>query len=921
MTGRPPQHLRHNNLSPKRAITGVGFLLGWVLLLALVLARAPTAHAQDAAIISPPPGATLAGEHVEFVWTDTGAGQYALDIGSRPGGTDIFSENLGRVTQVIIPHLPTDGRTLFVRLWTVRGDQWSYTDHVYTAAQREGEDAAASKREGARAGERIPELPRLHIEGEGFRDADGRVFRCWGVNVVAFYPDDETAINFARNLAERGVNCVRWHHMLRPSPDWITRSDIVALNTYEGLAIHGPEDPRARRCPDSDNVDVLSPHFTSRIPDPEAWRRFDFLNAQLQKQGIYILLGVHWTRDYGTQDADVPPFGPTSPDREAWQQAIADLHHRSYCWGYSSIIDLQKMLPAFDERALALEKEFLTTLLNHVNPYTGVAYKESSQVLTLEVVNEFSSLYTIVNGNRFYDDRWTQDFPGLRYFQDKLDARWRAFLEAREVPYFDLYLEQPSDVPYDTRERLRVAFLSGLDQAYHDAIHALLTELGTRIPVTFSTLWRSEPDAQRAAQSPTITHTENHVYANPAVVEPLQDHPDEEGAFFQDPAHPLEDFLYTLAVEQQIKDKPHIVGEINISAGIGEPFTELLKTRFHKRTMQLLAAAAYGSLHDWAGVTWFAWNHGDARVGPDGWGIHERIPQDMDALADQQAVAGNLIEDAPFLDHLRTAGWLFKQGLVAPSTSPIILYVADEADDPLWQYVYGYPVRPKLLTKPGWQNVSAIRKVYGTPPAGYDQADQPHMTREPAHPLRSDTGQIVKDVVRKQLTVDAPQAEAFSGYLDDNPPADLDVLQLADATGFATVILVAMDDRPLEESRNLLISRTYVAGVTSPEDIEQGRDADGPAILLAGLEQPTGGGAWHFRVTRPRAPEGIRSPQPLAMQDGRLILPEGSWREAELTLIASPARGAHPARLPGAMGPVCRSASPLSRPNPCIRPR
>ncbi len=846
-------------------VTFAHLLFLWGLVLGV------TSRAADAVIVSPPPGSVLPGSTVEFVWNDVGADQYALDVGSSQGGMDIYSANLGKSIRVTVTGIPTDGRTIHVRLWTVWGNQWNYTDFTYAAAQGNGGYDGGGN-------ETVLPLPRLRVQDENFVDDNGRLFRCWGVNVIAFYPDDETARNFARNLAERGINCVRWHHMLRPSMDWITKSDIVALNTYEGLEFYSADDPRARRCPDSDKVDTVSPHFTSRIPDEEAWRRFDFLNAQLQKHGIYIMLSAHWTRDYGTNDVDIPPFGSTSPDREHWQQAIADLQHRSYCWGYDSIVDLQKMLPAFDERALALEKEFLTTLLNHVNPYTGVAYKDSSQVLTLEITNEFSSIYTIVNGNRYYDDRWTEGFPGLRYFQDKLESRWRVFLTDKGMPYFDLYLEQPSSVSYETRERLRGEFLYGLDQAYYEALKELIAHLGGQVNVTFSTLWRGEPDAFRTARERGITHTENHIYANPSVVEPFLDHPNEEGAFFENPANPKEDFIYSLAVEQQIQGKPHIVGEMNISAGVDGPFTDLLKVRFHKRTMQLLAAAAYGSLHKWAGVVWFAWNHGDARVGADGWGVNERVPQDMDDMADQQAVTGNLIEDAVFLDHLRTAGMLFKRALVASSRRPILLYVEDRADDPLWKFVYDYPVRPKLLPRPGWQSISAIRKVYSPPPVGYGQEQRPHFTEDPPNPLTSDTGQIVKDIVRKQLTVDAPQAEAFSGYLDGKAATGLDVLHIAQSQGFATVILVAEDGFPLEQSRRLRISRTYVAGVTSPADIENGRDADGPFIMLTGLYQ----GEWHIRFTRPRGRYADSLPHPLIMRNGRLVLPSGAWREAVL---------------------------------------
>ncbi len=835
----------------------------------------PSQTQEDAVITSPVPGSTLSGSTVTFIWNDVGADQYQLDIGSSQGGTDYYSQSQGTGLETTVSGLPTDGSTLYVRLWTVWGQQWNYTDFEYTA----------STGSGGGGGDTNSTLSALHISGQDFVDENGRRFRCWGVNVAAFYPDEQTAINFAKNLADHGINCVRWHHMMRPSDDWITNSNIRALATYEGLEWLPDNDPRVRACPDHpENLDQMSPDFTSRIPDQDAWRRFDFLNAQLAKNGIYILLSEHWTRDYGANDVDI--LTTNDQDRQAWRNAISDLQHRSYCWGYFDIIDLQKMLPAIDERALALEKEFLTTLLNHVNPYTGKAYKDSEQVLALEVVNEFSSVYTIVNGNKFYDPQYHSGFPGLAYFQDKLENRWRDYLSTNGIQYFDLYTLEDQNGQYgdwEQREETRIAFLSGLDDHYFNEIKSHIDSLNGTINVTFSTLWRSETDTKRAALYSSITHTEDHIYTNPSVVESPLDHADEDYAYFKDPSNPREDFIYDLSGQSQLSDKPFILGEINIAAGADENFSGLLNKRKNKRTMQLLATSSYGALQNWAGVFWFAWNHGDRAVGQDGRGVNERVPTDMvNSPEDRESVTGNLIEDAVFLDHLRTTGLIFKKGLVRTSINPITIYV----DDPVWNASFGYPVTPKVLPMPGWQNVSAIRKKYGPAPAGYDQASQPFMTYEPANPIESDTGEIVKDIERKQLVIDAPQVEAFSGYLDSNPPARLNTLHIGQESGFATVVLVAEDDASLEYSRRLLISRTYVANVTGPSDIEQGSDADGPSIVLKGLRMPEPGKKWNFVATRSR--DGmVNQPVYLTMKNGEITLPEGAWREAELILETS----------------------------------
>ncbi len=828
---------------------------------------------QDAVITSPTPGSTLPGSTVTFVWNDVGADQYYLDVGHSQGGDEIYSQSQGTNLQATVDNLPTDGSAIHVRLWTVWGSQWNYTDFQYMAysGSSGGDDNDTS-------GGGDSTIRPLYINGQDFVDSNGKKFRCWGVNVVAFYPDDQTAVNFAENLASRGINCVRWHHMMRPSDDWIHNSNIKALATYEGLEWLPDDDPRVRVCPDNpENVDHMSPDFTSRIPDQEAWRRFDFLNAELAKRGIYILISTHWLRDYGTNDVDI--ITTNDQDRLAWRKAIADLQHRTNCWW--DTIDLQKMLPMIDERARALEKEFLTTLLNHVNPYTGKAYKNSDQVLSLEITNEFSSIYTIVNGNKFYDPQYHSGFPGLEYFQDKLISKWTTYLASQGMDYFDLYtLEdangQSGDL--DQREETKIAFLAKLDSDYFNEIKNHINSIGGNINVTFSTLWRSETDAKRAALNNEITHTEDHIYTNPAVVESVLDHPDEDYAYFKNPPNPKEDFVYNLAVQSQLIDKPVIIGEINIAAGADGNFADLLHHRKNKRTMMPLAASSYGALQNWAGVFWFAWNHGDWAVGPDGWGVNERVPDDMlNSQEDRESVTGNMIEDAIFLDHLRTTGLIFKKGLVRTSINPITLYV----EDPVWQASFGYPVTPKLLPKPGWQNVSAIRKQYGPAPAGYDQNSQPFMNSEPSNPIESDTGEIQKDIVRKQLVIDAPQVEAFSGYLDGQPPAKLDTLNIQETSGFATVILVSDDDLPLEQSQRLIVSRTYITNTTGPSNIEQGIDDAGPTIVLAGLRQPGPGESWTFTPTRSRGGE-VNQTITVQMTSGNITLPEGEWREAEL---------------------------------------
>lgn len=72
-------------------------------------------------ITSPTPGSPLAGTTVTFQWTANGAAVTAwwLYIGSSVGGADLHnSGDLGASLSTTVSGLPTDGRQIFVRLWS-----------------------------------------------------------------------------------------------------------------------------------------------------------------------------------------------------------------------------------------------------------------------------------------------------------------------------------------------------------------------------------------------------------------------------------------------------------------------------------------------------------------------------------------------------------------------------------------------------------------------------------------------------------------------------------------------------------------------------------------------------------------------------------------------------------------------------------
>ena len=636
--------------------------------------------------------------------------------------------------------------------------------------------------------EKSPDLPRtiekLTVRGEDFLDPNGDRVRFWGVNLVALYPDHDVADRLSANLASRGINMVRPHHMLRRSKDWNWDMASGALALY-----------------DTD----------SRAPDPDAWDRFDYLNAALRTQGVYLAFALRWSRSY--RPGDVAILETDDVDRDQWMAAMKELNN----WHWQKSKDAIKALPMIDERVFALEAEFARRLLTHVNPFTGFAYGRDPQVVTLEVINEYSTEYTFVCNNKL---------PA--YFEAKLQSRWAAFAAEAGVRNAG----QALDPKTPELKVLRLRFFRHLDERYQARIREVVGKCGYDGAVTFSNLWRGDHNLEMIDQ--TADYVENHCYGDPLVVQAADD--------------------FSRSVNRSLlANKPFIVSEFNVTEN-----RDLRQKRATSRTMMPVAAAAYGSFHNSSGVTWFAWQHGGRTLAADGWGREE---------SRRKSNIGELVNDGPMIDHLRTAGLIFRRGYLQSSRQPKTLTVGR----PFLFPGYHDLMRGKHVVQPGWQAIHSIRKAFGEEPA--EQKTAPWLTAPPeGKALVSDTGQIAKDIERKQLTFSAPKAEGFSGYLDAAAPEGLQVLEFTDKVGtFVTVMVTTLDDQPLAKADRLLLSKTAVA--------PSGRDS---AAITVSVRQRRASSQWLMRVTRPLGWETLGI-QLRANETGLLQLPNTDWHECELT--------------------------------------
>lgn len=180
-------------------------------------------------------------------------------------------------------------------------------------------------------------LGRVRAAGDALVFGDGSPARFWGVNVQAyalFRTRRSLIAEHAERLARMGVNLVRIHHH---DSDWVT-PNVFGKKDNRGSALS------------ADSLDKL-----------------DIWISELRKQGIYIWLDLHVARRINTRDPQGLDFdeiinGPFEGDLR----------------GYNFVNDDVK----------TLMQDFNEAYLTHVNPYTGMAYKDDPAIAVVMITNE-----------------------------------------------------------------------------------------------------------------------------------------------------------------------------------------------------------------------------------------------------------------------------------------------------------------------------------------------------------------------------------------------------------------------------------------------------------------------------------------------------------------------------------------------------
>lgn len=199
----------------------------------------------------------------------------------------------------------------------------------------------------------------ISCEGDHFIDGSGREIRFIGTNIgmKGCFPDHNSADRLAKELSRYGINIVRLHYVSHTIPE------------------HG------------------YPVLNSFI-EPVQLERFDYLFAKLKENGIYIYFQLNIARKFGRVNG------------------FENAHLLPY---YKNGVD------NVDARMIEFQKQFHREILEHVNPYTGIAYRDEPAISMLELANENSIV------NSWFAPKY--NFPNLvEPYRSRIVGQWNEWL-------------------------------------------------------------------------------------------------------------------------------------------------------------------------------------------------------------------------------------------------------------------------------------------------------------------------------------------------------------------------------------------------------------------------------------------------------------------------------------------------------------
>ncbi|MBA7663084.1 hypothetical protein ES703_71122 [subsurface metagenome] len=279
----------------------------------------------------------------------------------------------------------------------------------------------------------------LKVKGDKFVFEDDTEARFWGINFNSGldFPPFEFSKKVAKRLAKIGTNIVRLHQM---DAEWATP------NIFEFS--------KGRRKGNTLNLDHRS------------MRRLDYLIYCFKQEGIYIYLDLLTYRKFKTGDG---------------------------VENASKLADAAKPYNNYSRKLIELQKKFCHDLWNHINPHTGLAYKNEPAITLVEIVNE-SDMF------------WFRKDISVEPYRTELVDMYVSWLAKRNI---ELSEREREKIDFSSDDESMMEFLRETQEEYYREMIEFMREIGVKIPIT-GTNWAVNASNRRAQL--VTDFTDGHAY-------------------------------------------------------------------------------------------------------------------------------------------------------------------------------------------------------------------------------------------------------------------------------------------------------------------------------------------------------------------------------------------------------------------------
>lgn len=541
-----------------------------------------------------------------------------------------------------------------------------------------------------------------------FENRPDKPVRFYGNNLcfTANYPDKENADKLADAFAAAGYNIMRIHHYDEPI------------------------------------IDKSSP---GRLGfDPDKLDKLDYLVAAMKKRGIYITTDLYVSRVLA-DDAVEKDIG--------WDKSMT----------------ANKAAFFVSRKAVENWQTFSKTLLNHVNPYTGLAWKDDPAIVSISLVNE-NTIFGSSNAM-------------FSHFE-KLFNKW---LEAKSITAND-----------KDRSFLRKIFLSEVYGNFYKEQKAFLDSLGVRAMITDQNFWEGySVTLMRKNYDIVDTH---RYYGHPSFIEKPWSLP----AKMKNTSSISEYGGCISLSDCQIAGKPFSITEWNY-----------VNNNDHCAEGAFLVGA-YGSLHRWDMLCRFAYAHATVNFANPVWTTTYFDANIVSLLSDRAGALFYLREDVKPSD-ITITSFLPEDYLTRPdseknSQSPLLrrigLYAATEVEinptpsgfkipqnSPFAVAAEKAVIEQNKFEKPvildSRANLSELSKLTG----GKLDVDNER--------YESSTSEMVLDKKNETWQLVTPRSEAFIGPKGKSFKGNFS--EIRNSRGWSATLVSSIDNNPLKDSSKILI--------------------------------------------------------------------------------------------------------------------